>query len=50
MDPRNSYDDVEQWQDKANSLAELFIGNFEKFTDTPAGKALTAAGPVITNL
>jgi phosphoenolpyruvate carboxykinase (ATP) len=50
IDPRNSYDDVEQWQDKANSLAELFIGNFEKFTDTPAGKALTAAGPVITNL
>ena len=48
LDPRNSYDDVEQWQDKANDLAKLFISNFEKFTNTPAGSALVAAGPVIS--
>ena len=49
LDPRNSYDDVGQWQEKANSLAELFTRNFEKFTNTPAGKALLAAGPVISS-
>jgi phosphoenolpyruvate carboxykinase (ATP) len=47
LDPRNSYDDVGQWQEKANTLAELFTSNFEKFTNTPAGKALVSAGPDI---
>ena len=35
----------EQWQEKADQLAKLFIENFEKYTDTPAGAALVAAGP-----
>lgn len=48
LDPRNSYQKVEQWKDKATDLAELFISNFEKFTNTPAGAALVNAGPVLT--
>ncbi len=28
---------------KATALAELFIENFEKYTDTPAGEALASA-------
>lgn len=35
----------EQWQEKAETLAKLFIDNFDKYTDTPAGAALVAAGP-----
>jgi phosphoenolpyruvate carboxykinase (ATP) len=31
--------------EKAESLAKLFIENFEKYTDTPAGAALVSAGP-----
>jgi Phosphoenolpyruvate carboxykinase (ATP) len=43
--PRNTYASPEQWQEKADQLAKLFIENFEKYTDTPAGEALVAAGP-----
>lgn len=45
LDPRNSYGEAKQWQDKAEHLAELFIKNFEKYTDTLEGKSLVAAGP-----
>ena len=45
LDPRNTYGSPEQWQEKAEQLAKLFIENFEKYTDTPAGAALVAAGP-----
>ena len=45
LDPRNTYASPEQWQEKANALAKLFIENFEKYTDTPAGEALVSAGP-----
>ena len=45
LDPRNTYDDVAQWDGKARHLAKLFIENFEKFTDNDEGKALVAAGP-----
>jgi hypothetical protein len=34
LDPRNTYASPEQWQEKANALAKLFIENFEKYTDT----------------
>ena len=37
LDPRNTYGSPEQWREKAESLAKLFIENFEKYTDTPAG-------------
>ena len=45
LDPRSTYGSPEQWQEKAQALAKLFIENFEKYTDTPAGAALVSAGP-----
>ncbi len=36
LDPRSTYGSPEQWQEKADQLAKLFIENFEKYTDTPA--------------
>ncbi|SQC14375.1 phosphoenolpyruvate carboxykinase [Klebsiella pneumoniae] len=38
LDPRSTYGSPEQWQEKADQLAKLFIENFEKYTDTPAGR------------
>ena len=47
LDPRKTYSTPEQWQDKANHLAKLFIDNFDKYTDTPAGAALVKVGPKV---
>ncbi len=48
LDPRDTYENVEEWTTKAAKLANLFINNFEKFTDNEEGKALVAAGPRIS--
>ncbi|WP_188150395.1 phosphoenolpyruvate carboxykinase (ATP) [Teredinibacter waterburyi] len=45
LDPRDTYVDAGEWQVKAEKLADLFIKNFEKFTDNDDGKALVASGP-----
>ena len=45
LDPRDTYADASQWEDKAKDLAGRFIKNFNKFTGNEAGKALVAAGP-----
>ncbi|AUQ27066.1 phosphoenolpyruvate carboxykinase (ATP) [Dickeya zeae] len=45
LDPRDTYASVEQWEEKAYDLAQRFITNFDKYTDTPAGAALVSAGP-----
>ncbi len=45
LDPRNSYSNVSEWNEKARDLATLFIANFEKFTDTEEGQALVQHGP-----
>mgnify|MGYP003659643062 FL=1 len=45
LDPRSSYGDEDEWQQKAEELATLFIENFSKFTDTANGMSLVAAGP-----
>ena len=45
LDPRDTYEDKEEWNRRANKLAGLFIKNFEKYTDNEEGKALVAAGP-----
>ncbi|MFP4863666.1 phosphoenolpyruvate carboxykinase (ATP) [Providencia rettgeri] len=37
LDPRNTYADKAQWDEKAQDLAERFVNNFDKYTDTPAG-------------
>ena len=47
LDPRSSYDNPAEWEKRARHLGGLFVDNFEKFTDTNAGKALVAAGPQI---
>ena len=47
LDPRNTYEDVHQWEKNARHLAELFIENFEQFTDNEEGLALVAAGPQV---
>lgn len=45
LDPRSTYADEDEWHHKAEELADLFITNFSKFTDTNNGKALVSAGP-----
>ncbi|MDC9581495.1 phosphoenolpyruvate carboxykinase (ATP) [Xenorhabdus sp. PR6a] len=45
LDPRNTYADKSAWDVKAKDLAQRFIDNFDKYTDTAAGAALVKAGP-----
>ena len=45
LDPRDTYADAAQWEEKAKDLAARFIKNFKKFEGEEAGKALVAAGP-----
>ncbi len=45
LDPRNTYEDASEWHNKAVDLANRFVNNFEKFTDTENGKSLVSAGP-----
>ena len=45
LDPRDTYADAKQWDEKAKDLAERFIKNFVKFTGNDEGKSLVAAGP-----
>ena len=45
LDPRDTYADVNEWEHKAKDLAQRFITNFDKYTDTKEGAALVAAGP-----
>ena len=45
LDPRDTYADAAQWEEKAKDLAARFIKNFKKYETNEAGKALVAAGP-----
>jgi phosphoenolpyruvate carboxykinase (ATP) len=45
LDPRDTYATAKEWDKKARHLAELFIKNFENYTDRPEGQALVEAGP-----
>ncbi len=45
LDPRDTYANVSDWEEKAKDLAGRFIKNFHKYETNPAGKALVAAGP-----
>ncbi len=47
LNPRNSWPNPAGWDVAARNLAEMFIKNFENFTDNDAGKKLVAAGPKI---
>lgn len=45
LDPRDTYQNPQDWEVKALDLAERFINNFKKYETNPAGKALVKAGP-----
>ena len=45
LDPRDTYADAAQWEEKAKDLATRFTKNFVKYTGNEAGKALVKAGP-----
>ncbi len=45
LDPRDTYANGEEWDQKAKDLAGRFVKNFAKYTGNDAGKALVAAGP-----
>ena len=47
LDPRDTYADPKEWDDKAKKLAEMFINNFKKFETNETGKKLSLAGPHI---
>ena len=45
LDPRDTYADASEWENKAKDLASRFEKNFVKYTGNDAGKALVEAGP-----
>jgi phosphoenolpyruvate carboxykinase (ATP) len=47
LDPKDTYANPSEWDEKAEDLAKKFIDNFVKYTDTDEGKRLVAAGPQI---
>ncbi len=45
LDPRDTYADASEWEEKAKDLASRFNKNFVKYEGNEAGKALVSAGP-----
>lgn len=45
LDPRNNWDSEKEWLEAANKLAQLFVDNFQQYSDTEAGKQLAFARP-----
>ena len=45
LDPRDTYANASEWEEKAKDLAGRFIKNFKKYEGNEAGKKLVAAGP-----
>ncbi len=45
LDPRDTYKNPAEWDEKARDLAGRFIKNFVKYESNETGKALVAAGP-----
>ena len=45
LDPRDTYADASQWEEKAKDLAGRFVKNFAKYEGNEHGKALVSAGP-----
>ncbi|WP_297087700.1 phosphoenolpyruvate carboxykinase (ATP) [uncultured Draconibacterium sp.] len=50
LDPRDTYADAAEWDEKAKDLGSRFINNFVKYTDNDEGKALVAAGPQLDEI
>ena len=47
LDPRDTYADAAEWEEKAKDLAQRFVKNFAKYEGNEAGKALVSAGPAV---
>ncbi|MFY1045247.1 phosphoenolpyruvate carboxykinase (ATP) [Chryseobacterium sp. GP-SGM7] len=45
LDPRNTYSDVAEWEEKAKDLASKYIKNFEQYCGNDEAKKLIASGP-----
>ena len=45
LDPRDTYENVADWNEKATDLASRFIKNFVQYTDNSEGQNLVNAGP-----
>ena len=45
LDPRDTYANAAEWDEKAKDLAARFNKNFKKYEGNEAGKALVSAGP-----
>ncbi|MGI6116862.1 MAG: phosphoenolpyruvate carboxykinase (ATP) [Bilifractor sp.] len=45
LDPRDTYANASEWDEKAKDLAARFQKNFKKYEGNAAGKALVPAGP-----
>ncbi len=45
LDPRDTYADASQWEEKAQDLAQRFVKNFAKYENNEHGKTLVVAGP-----
>jgi phosphoenolpyruvate carboxykinase (ATP) len=45
LDPRDTYENSEEWNTKASNLAGLFTKNFIQYTDNDEGQSLVKAGP-----
>lgn len=48
LDPRDTYANPSEWDNKAKDLASRFIKNFVKYETNPAGKVLVKAGPKVS--
>ncbi len=45
LDPRNTYNDVAEWEDKAKDLAAKYIKNFEQYCNNEEARKLISSGP-----
>jgi phosphoenolpyruvate carboxykinase (ATP) len=45
LDPRDTYNNPDDWTAKASNLADLFIKNFVQYTDNEEGRNLVKSGP-----
>ncbi|MDR6922872.1 phosphoenolpyruvate carboxykinase (ATP) [Chryseobacterium sp. 2987] len=45
LDPRETYSNASEWEEKAKDLAGRYIKNFEQYCDTEEGRKLIASGP-----
>ncbi len=47
LDPRDTYKNAKDWDEKAEDLANRFVKNFVKYEGNEHGKALVSAGPKV---